>query len=94
MVQLGHTEAYEAYVFFKKWTNPGLILFIFVFFLDAISIIQIEKSVDVVLGIRTRGSRMVGADKTTELWRPPNEVYVKRTSFKLLLRNGTSEHSV
>ena len=78
-------------VFFKKWTNSGLILFIFVFFLDAISIIQIEKSVP---GIRTRGSRMVGADKTTELWRPPNEVYVKRTSFKLLLRNGTSEHSV
>ena len=24
-----------------------------------------------MLGIRTRGRRMVGADKTTELWRPP-----------------------
>ena len=33
--------------------------------------IQIEKSVDGVLGIRTWGRRMVGADETTELWRPP-----------------------
>ena len=32
---------------------------------------QIEKSIDGVLGIRTRGRRMVGADETTELWRPP-----------------------
>ena len=36
-----------------------------------ISIIQIEKSIDGVLGIRTRGCRMVGEDETTELWRPP-----------------------
>ena len=41
----------------------------FRYFLDTISII--EKSVDGVLGIRTRGRRMVGADETTELWRPP-----------------------
>ena len=27
-----------------------------------------------MLGIRTRGRRMVGADKTTELWRPPKAV--------------------
>ena len=33
------------------------------------STIQIEKSIDGVLGIRTRGSRMEGADETTELWR-------------------------
>ena len=32
--------------------------------------IQIEKSVDGVLGIQNRGRRMVCADKTTELWRP------------------------
>ena len=38
-------------------------------FLSTISI-QIEKSIDGVLGIRTRGRRMVGADKTMELWRP------------------------
>ena len=39
-------------------------------FLITISII--EKSIDGVLGI-TRGCRMVGADETTELWRPPQE---------------------
>ena len=33
--------------------------------------LQIEKSIDGVLGIRTRGRRMEGADETTELWRPP-----------------------
>ena len=39
-------------------------------FLITISvIIQIEKILDGVLGIRTHGRRMVGADKTTELWR-------------------------
>ena len=32
---------------------------------------QIEKSVDRVLGILTRGRRMVGTDKTIDLWRPP-----------------------
>ena len=36
-------------------------------FLITISIIQIEKSKDGVLGIRTLGRRMVGADETTEL---------------------------
>ena len=36
--------------------------------------IQIEKRIDGVLGIRTRGRRMVGADKSTELWQPPNGV--------------------
>ena len=33
-----------------------------------ILIIQIEKSIDGVLGIRTWGCTMVGADKATELW--------------------------
>ena len=44
-------------------------------FLITISI-QIEKSIDGVLGIRTWGRRMVGADETTELWRPPQVVDV------------------
>ena len=43
----------------------------FRYFLDTISIIQTEKSVDGLLGIQTRGRRMVGTDDTTELWRPP-----------------------
>ena len=37
-----------------------------------ISIIQIERSIDCVLGITTCGRWMVGTDETTELWRPPN----------------------
>ena len=40
-------------------------------FLNTISIIQIDKSQDGVLGIQTHSHMMVGADKTTELWRPP-----------------------
>ena len=44
--------------------------------LDTISIIQIEKSRDGVLGIRTLGRRMVGADETTELWRPPKKEFL------------------
>ena len=39
-------------------------------FLVTISM-QIEKCIDGVLEIRTRGRRIVGADETTELWRPP-----------------------
>ena len=47
-------------------------LFVYIYpFLITISIIQIEKSIDAVLGIRTWGLGMVGADETTELWRPP-----------------------
>ena len=36
-------------------------------FLVTISI-QFEKSIDGVLGIRTQGRRMLGADETTEQW--------------------------
>ena len=36
-----------------------------------ISIIQIEKSIFGVRGIRTRGRRMVDEDETTELWWHP-----------------------
>ena len=43
----------------------------FHYFLDTISTIHIEKSIDGVLGIRTQCRRMVGADEITELWRPP-----------------------
>ena len=31
--------------------------------------LQIEKSVDVVLGIQTWGRKMIGANGSTELWR-------------------------
>ena len=36
-------------------------------FLIIISLIQIEKSIDGVFGIRTRSRRVVDADNTTEL---------------------------
>ena len=60
-------------VFFK---NMGQSRPLFVYFRSfptptTISIIQIEKSLDGVLEIRTQGRRMVGVDKTTEIWRHP-----------------------
>ena len=58
----------------------------FRYFLATISIIQIEKSIDGVLGIRTRGRRMVGADETTELWRPPQKIVFDVPLFHLSLR--------
>ena len=56
--------------FFKKMGQSRPLCVYFCSFLVTISI-QIEKSVDGVLGIRTCGCMMVGADETTELWRPP-----------------------
>ena len=54
----------------------------FRYFLITISIIQIEKSIDGVLGIQTRGHRTVGTDETTELWRPPSEIIITRPEVK------------
>ena len=56
--------------FFKMGQSRPLFVY-FCSFLVTISI-QIEKSIDGVLGIWTRGHRMVDADETTELWRPPD----------------------
>ena len=62
-------------VFFKKWAKPGLIFVYFCSF-HMTNLVQInDKSVDGVLGTRTRDSRMVGADKSTELWRHPFLVF-------------------
>ena len=33
---------------------------------------KLKKSIDGVLGIRTRGGRMEGANECTELWRHPH----------------------
>ena len=57
-------------MFLKMGQSRPLFVY-FRYFLDAISIIQIEKSIDDVLGIRIRGRRMVGKEETTKLWRPP-----------------------
>ena len=56
-------------------------------FLITISI-QIEKSVDGVLGIQTRGRRMVDADETTELWRPPQYNISKSYQGKIIKRDA------
>ena len=60
--------------FFKMGQSRPLFVY-FCYFLDTISIIQIEKNINGVVGIQTRGRRMVGADKTTELWRTPNILF-------------------
>ena len=53
--------------FFENGPIPASFCLI-CYFHVTISIIQIEKSIVGVLRIRTRGCRMVGTDKTTELW--------------------------
>ena len=61
--------------------NPALFLY-FRPFLITISIIQIEKSIDGVLGIQTRGRQIVGSDETTELWRSPQKTSYFLFDFK------------
>ena len=58
-------------------------------FLITISIIQSEKSIDDVLGTRARGCKMVSADETTELWRPP----LKDNSLPRPLKIAQSGHT-
>ena len=59
----------QSHEMFKKMGQSRPLFVHFRYFLNTISIIQIEKSVDGVLGIRTWGRRTVGANETTELWR-------------------------
>ena len=59
----------QKYVF--TWANPGLFLCFFSSFQHLTIQIQIDKSVDGVLGIQTRGSRTEGPDESTKLrWQP------------------------
>ena len=60
--------------FFIKMDQSRPLFVYFRYFLNTISIIQIEKSIDGVLGIQTQCRRMVGADETTEQWRPPKAI--------------------
>ena len=62
---LTHPEGPEVIFFKMGQSRPFFINFCS--FLISTLIIQIEKSVDGVLVIRTRGCKMVGADETTEL---------------------------
>ena len=58
----------------KKSANPGLFFGYFRPFLITISKIQIENSIDGMLGIQTCSRLMIGVDDTMELWRPPKNV--------------------
>ena len=56
--------------FLKGQTRSLFVLFSFFSHDNYIANTVNDKSVDGVLGTRTRGSRMVGADDSNELWRP------------------------
>ena len=58
---------------FFKWVKPGPLFVYFHSFHMTNSNTINEKSIDGVLGTRTQGGMMVGADKSTELWRHPNK---------------------
>ena len=66
--------AYIAYLLWSKtdFLNMGQSRPLFVYFRPFLIAIQklTEKTLDVVLGNRTWGRRMVAADLSTELWRP------------------------
>ena len=62
---------FEYYIKFKKNMGQSRPLFVYFRPFHITNQSQIEKSIDGLLGIRTRGRRMEGTDKTTELWRPP-----------------------
>ena len=66
----------KSHCFFLNWPIPASFC-LFFSFLVTISIKQIEKSVDGVLGIQTRGRMMVGTNETMELWRPQESHYLK-----------------
>ena len=54
----------------QKGPIPASFLFIFVLFHYNFNVTN-RKSIDGLLGILTRGCRMVGSDKSAELWRHP-----------------------
>ena len=59
-------------LFFLNGPNPASFWFIFVLFHNTRTNFTLnDKSIDGVLGSRTRGGMMEGADESTELWRHP-----------------------
>ena len=82
---------------FLVWTYSGLFFIDFRPFRIPISItisIQIEKSIDSVLGIRTWSRSMVGADQTTELCPPPHFSwsFAINETFKLYISEKAIEY--
>ena len=50
-----------------------------------------DKSIDCVLGTRTQGGMMVGADKSTELWRQPDSHYSQFGLTKQVVPQNTHQ---
>ena len=71
----GHLCCYSS-TFFKKTGQSRPLFCLFLFFSSYNFNNTNWKSIDGVLGIGTRGRRMVGTDETTELWRPPEMMNV------------------
>ena len=67
---------YLSVIYFLKMGQSRPLFVYFGSVLVTISIIQIQKSIDGVLGIWNRGSRMVGTEKTIELWWPLCQLYL------------------
>ena len=69
---------------FFQWANPGLFFCLFPSFLHDTIQNLIDKSIDGVLGTRTQGSNMEGADNSTELWRLPDLLHMFLTHTVLI----------
>ena len=69
-----YQQKIEIILFLKNGPIQGLCFCLFSSFQHAT--IYIDKSIDDVFRIRTRGGRMEGTDESTELWRhPENKTY-------------------
>ena len=69
---------------FLNWPNPASFCLFSFFSHDKYSRKSINyKSIDGVLGTRTRGNRMAGSDESTELWQHPIYIFVKHDQSKL-----------
>ena len=69
------------YIFLKKWAKPGLFSVYFRSFSQhkdkySTNFTKNDKSIDGVLGSRTWGGMMEGADESTELWRHPHILWL------------------
>ena len=64
--------------FLKNGPNPPSFCLFLLFSQDKYSInVTINyKGVDGMLGTRTQGSKMIGADESTKLWRHPNSIFL------------------
>ena len=87
------------WIYFYIWAKPGLFCLFFFFSQDKYStnLTISDKSIYGLLGTRTCGSRMAGADESTEVWRHPTSrlniftslfISKKQISFGKSLQGG------